>query len=80
MKQVPFSIIKTAKTFDPEAVTFILRHFEGYIASRCLITYTDDQQKRHPIVDDDLYYQAQNALFAAISKFEFREPPENFMT
>lgn len=79
MKQVPFAIIKAAKTYDPEAVTFILRHFEGYIASKCLTTYTDEQMKQHPIVDDDLYYRAQLALFSAIAKFEFRDPPEDFV-
>lgn len=78
MKRVPFVIIKAAKTFDPEAVIFVLRHFEGYIASRCLSTYTDTYSKSHSIVDDDLYYKAEIALFAAIAGFEFREPPENF--
>ena len=78
MKRVPFAMIQTAKTFDPEAVMFILRHFEGYMASRCLTTYTDSDSKSHPIVDDDLYYKAEIALFAAIARFEFQEPPENF--
>ena len=36
MKRVPFSIIKAAKESDAEAVDFIRRHFEGYIASQCL--------------------------------------------
>ena len=79
MKRVPFAIIQTAKTFDPEAVMFILRHFEGYIASRCLSTYTDSHNKNHPIVDDDLYYKAEISLFAAIAKFEFQNPPEDFV-
>lgn len=78
MKRVPFSTIKAAKTFDPEAVILILRHFEGYIASRCLSTYTDEEGKSRPVVDDDLRYQAELALFAAIAGFEFREPPEAF--
>ena len=79
MKQVPFAIIQTAKSFDPEAVMFILQHFEGYIASRCLSTYIDRCDKTHPIVDDDLFYKAEIAIFSAIAKFEFQDPPEDFV-
>lgn len=79
MKRVPFAIIQSAKTFEPEAVMFILQHFEGYIASRCMSTYMDNYNKSHPIVDDDLYYKAEIALFAAIAKFEFQDPPEDFV-
>lgn len=78
MKRVPFAIIQDAKKFDPEAVTFVRRHFEGYIANRCLTTYMDKDDKYRPIVDDDLYYKAQLAIFAAITNFEFQEPPEDF--
>lgn len=28
--------------------------------------------------DDDLYYEARNALFAAIKGFQLREPPGEF--
>ena len=78
MKRVPFAIIQSAKAFDPEAVMFILQHFEGYIASQCMRTYMDNYDKSHPIVDDDLYYKAEISLFAAIAKFEFQDPPEVF--
>ena len=78
MKRVPFAIIQSAKAFDPEAVMFILQHFEGYIASQCMRTYMDNYDKSHLIVDDDLYYKAEIALFAAIAKFEFQAPPEDF--
>lgn len=37
MKRVPFPIIQAAKEFDTEAVEFVFRHFEGFIASQCLI-------------------------------------------
>lgn len=78
MKYLPTSIIKAAKQNDPEAADIILRHFKGYIASRCLETYEDEygQIKRH--VDEDLRYLAENAVFAAIFKFQFRDPPEDF--
>ena len=79
MRRVPFSMIAAAKTFDPEAVGAVFRHFEGFIASRCLIDHTDEHGNTRSIVDDDLCYQAQIALFQAIDRFQFREPPDSFM-
>lgn len=79
MKRVPFAIIKAAKKFDAEAVEFVFRHFEGFIASQCLINCADEHGDTRSHVDDDLYYQAQIALFRAIAGFQFREPPDDFM-
>lgn len=78
MKRVPFPVIQAAKNFDTEAVEFVFRHFEGFIASQCLSDCTDEFGTR-PVVDDDLYYQAQIALFRAIDRFQFREPPDDFI-
>ena len=80
MKRVPFSIIKAAKDFDAEAVEIVFRHFEGYIANQCICYYTDKQGNTQPYVDEDLRYQAEIALFSAIAGFQFREPPNDFMT
>lgn len=79
MKRVPFSIIQAAKEFDTEAVEYIFRHFEGFIARQCLINCTAEHENTYSIVDDDLCYQAQIALFRAIDRFQFREPPDSFM-
>ena len=78
MKYLPTSVIKAAKQNDPEAADIILRHFEGYIASRCLETYEDEGGKSKSYVDEDLRYLAENAVFAAILKFQFRDPPEDY--
>lgn len=78
MKRIPFSIIQAAKKFDAEAVEFVSRHFEGFIASQCLITCADESGNTHPCVDDDLRYQAEIALFKAVAGFQFREPPDDF--
>lgn len=61
-------IVQDAKKFVPEAVTFVLRHFEGHLVNRCLTTYIDEDDKQHPVVDDELYYKAQLAVFAAITR------------
>lgn len=79
MKRVPFAIIQAAKKFDAEAVEFVFRHFEGFIASQCLIDCADESGNTRSCVDDDLYYQAQIALFRAIAGFQFREPPDEFI-
>lgn len=79
MKRVPFPVIQAAKEFDAEAVEFVFRHFEGFIASQCLIDYTDEKGKIRSYVDDDLRYQAEIALFNAIAGFQFREPPDDFI-
>ena len=79
MKRVPFPVIQAAKKFDAEAVEFIFRHFEGFIASQCLTDYTDEKGDRRSYVDDDLRYQAEIALFSAIAGFQFREPPDEFI-
>lgn len=78
MKRVPFSIIAAAKRSDAEAIDFIRRHFEGYIANRCLTTYMDQYGNTKSSVDDDLRYHADIALLSAIFTFQFRDPPSNF--
>lgn len=78
MKDIPFFIIKAAKENDIEAAEKIMKHFEGYIASRSLRRYDDADGKAHTYVDEDLRYFAEIALCAAIFTFQFREPPDDF--
>lgn len=78
MKRLPFPVIQAAKNFDPEAVEFVFRHFEGFMAKQCLSDCAGEFETQS-VVDDDLYYQAQIALFRAIGHFQFREPPDDFI-
>ena len=78
MRIVPFPIIVAAKESDIEAITFIRRHFEGYIASRCRNTYMDQYGSSKPFVDHELRYHAEIAMLSAIFSFQFRAPPEDF--
>ncbi len=80
MKRVPFSVIQAAKRFDAEAVCLVFQHFEGFIASQCLCYYNDKYGNACSYVDDDLHYQAEIALFSAIASFQFKEPPDDFMS
>lgn len=79
MKRVPYKIIKAAKTYDAEAVEFIFRHYESYIISQCRAAYEQSAQADQRNIDDDLYYRARNAVFAAISGFIFQDPSDDFM-
>ena len=47
MKYIPAPVIRAAQAYDNEAVGFVLRHFEGYITSRCLSSYTDEDGNEH---------------------------------
>ena len=41
MKEIPYALICAAQRGDTEAILMIRRHFEGYVASKCLVTYDD---------------------------------------
>ena len=78
MNRVPFSVIQAAKACDSEAIDFIIRHFCGYITRQASSVSTDEYGNRRSFVDDDLFYEAINAVFAAIQHFQFRQPPKDF--
>ena len=78
MKTVPFSVIEAAKENDIEAAETIRHHFEGYIASRCLRRCEGADGQIHTYVDEDLRYLAEIALYAAIFRFRFSVPSEEF--
>lgn len=78
MKKVPLSMIQAAQGGDTEALNYIFKHFEGYIASHSLVRYETPDGQGHSYVSDDLHYLATVALSNAIFKFQFREPPEDF--
>ena len=78
MKLIPFSVIKAAKENDLEAAEKIRKHYDSCIGSRCLQSYTDENGTRHTYVDEDLRYLAEIALYAAIFRFQFTDPPDDF--
>lgn len=78
MTLVPFEIIKAAKKNDIEAAEAIKKQYEGYIARLCMQSYEDENGKIHTYPDEDLRYLAEIALYAAIFRFQFAEPPDDF--
>ena len=67
MKEIPYSVICAAQNGDTDAIALIRRHFEGYIASKCLVTYDDGDGHSCTFPDDELRYLAEAALYAAQS-------------
>lgn len=54
MKEIPYSVICAAQRGDTDAIALIRRHFEGYIASKCLVTYDDGDGHSCTFPDDEL--------------------------
>lgn len=79
MRAVPFATIAAAKQSDMEAIDFIRSHFERYITSRCLNSYSDQHGNMKSFVDDELLYHAENAMLSAIFTFQFRDPPADYI-
>lgn len=79
MKEIPYALICAAQRGDTEAILMIRRHFEGYIASKCLVTYDDGDGHSYTFPDDELRYLAEAALYAAIFGFHCQEPPPDFV-
>lgn len=78
MNEIPFMIIDAAKQGSIEAAHYILLHYEGYISSRCLQSYTNETGKTVSCVNGELYDRAVTALLEGIFKFQYREPPDSF--
>lgn len=78
MKEIPYSVIRAAQNGDTDAIALIRRHFEGYIASKCLVTYDDGDGHSYTFPDDELSYLTESALYAAIFGFHCHEPQPDF--
>lgn len=78
MKTIPYETIKAAKENDIEAAETIRKFFDGYIANRSLQSYEVEEGKNRQLVDEDLRYLGEIALYAAIFKFRFKQPPDDF--
>ena len=79
-KDIHIPIRKTSRSaaYDIEAAEAIKKQYEGYIARLCMQSYEDENGKIHTYPDEDLRYFAENALYAAIFRFKFADPPDDF--
>lgn len=75
MRTIPICVLRAAKSWEPEAVEYVRKHFEGYIIAKSQVTYEDCEGRLHSYVDDDLKYCAEIAVLRALTNFKFRDPP-----
>lgn len=79
MSELKFAVLDAARHGDINATQRILDHFEGYIASRCLRAYADEAGTERAFVDEELRQRATTALLESIYRFQYREPPDDFI-
>lgn len=71
---LPFPTIKAATQGDPEALTAVLKHFEGYIATLATRTLYDEYGQSYRCLDPELKKRIEAKLIARIMQ-EFKPIP-----
>ena len=56
MKYIPYELIEAAQDYDSEAIEYILKHFEGFIAEESKERYESEGGRTLFYLDDDLRY------------------------
>lgn len=64
--KIPYSVILDATQGRPEAMKFILRHYERYILHYATRTYYDCFGIAHTFVDEDIRQNIEAALMLSI--------------
>ena len=66
---LPFSIICAASKGDAEAISQVLKHYEGYIITLSTRTLYDEYGLPHICVDEGIRRRLQTKLIAAVLNF-----------
>lgn len=66
---LPFHIIKASSEGDVEAINFVLKHYEGYIASLSTRTMLDEFGQTHYCIDETLRRRLETKLITKILGF-----------
>ncbi|MEI3597737.1 MULTISPECIES: helix-turn-helix domain-containing protein [unclassified Oceanobacillus] len=69
---VPFSLIVQATDGDTEAISYIVRHYRGYISKRSLRPMKDEYGNQLLVVDEMLQGRMQTRLITKILSFEIK--------
>lgn len=67
---LPFHIIKAASEGDVEAINFVLKHYERYIASLSTRIMFDEFGQVHYCVDETLRRRLETKLITKILEFK----------
>lgn len=63
---LPFSTIETAAQGDPDALSAVLKHFEGYIATLATRTLYDEYGRSYRCLDPELKKRMEAKLIVRI--------------
>lgn len=63
---LPFSIIESATQGDPDAISSVLNHFEGYIATLATRTLYDEYGRSYRCLDPELKKRMEAKLIVRI--------------
>lgn len=67
---LPYPIIIAATRADPDAMSAVIRHFSGYIASLCIRKLIDERGNAYYGVDEDIRDRLQAKLMMAVLEFK----------
>lgn len=69
---VPLPIIAHAVNYDPEAMQFVVNHFEGYIKTWATTHLRDDAGEEYSYVDEYVKRLLEIKLISSIPKFKIK--------
>lgn len=67
---LPFPVILAASQGDTEAISQVLKHYEGYIITLSTRTLYDEHGSPHICVDEGIRRRLQTKLIAAVLNFK----------
>ena len=68
---LPYPLIAAARTGDPEAISAVLRHYEGQMAALSTRKLRDERGNTYYGIDRDIYDRLRSRLIRAILEFKF---------
>lgn len=66
---LPYDTIRAASKGDPDAVSAVLRHYEGYIARLSMRRLFDENGNTYLCVDETMQHRLEIKLIAGILAF-----------
>lgn len=71
-QMIPFSLIVKATDGDTKAISYILKHYKGYIAKRSLRLMKDEYGHQSMVIDEVLRGRMETRLITKILAFEIK--------
>ncbi|MDE8051284.1 helix-turn-helix domain-containing protein [Erysipelothrix rhusiopathiae] len=71
-QMIPFSLFVKATDGDAEAIHYILKHYNSYIAKRSLRLMKDEYEHQSMVIDEVLRGRMETKLITKILAFEIK--------